>query len=127
MFLLCDCILFIQSKFKKKNFTVWSKFWWNHVHTLADLCIRIWKRQKTWNTTSIHHSTGVTFTKTDLTLIGMRQDTFTPLVILGLYFVSWICIKNFQTFFENWHQSGWFDILTWAFLLFSELMPIKVK
>ena len=35
-----------------------------------------------------------------LTLIGMRQGTFTPLVILGLDFVSWICIKNFQTFLE---------------------------
>ena len=30
----------------------------------------------------------------------MRQGTFTPLVILGLDFVSWICIKNFQTFLE---------------------------
>ena len=27
--------------------------------------------------------------------IGIRQGTFTPLVILGLDFVSWICIKNF--------------------------------
>ena len=35
-----------------------------------------------------------------LTLIGMRQGTFTSLVILGLDFVSWICIKNFQTFLE---------------------------
>ena len=35
-----------------------------------------------------------------LTLIGMRQGTFTPLVISGWDFVSWICIKNFQTFLE---------------------------
>ena len=35
-----------------------------------------------------------------LTLIGMRQGTFNPRVIVGLDFVSWICIKNFQTFLE---------------------------
>ena len=34
-----------------------------------------------------------------LTLIGMRQGTFTSLAILGLDFVR-ICIKNFQTFLE---------------------------
>ena len=37
---------------------------------------------------------------TKSTLIGMRQSIFTPLVILGLDFVSWIWIKNFQTFLE---------------------------
>ena len=31
-----------------------------------------------------------------LTLIGMRQGGFTSLIILGLDFVSWIFIKNFQ-------------------------------
>ena len=35
-----------------------------------------------------------------LTLIGMRQSGFTPLIIFGLDFVSWIFIKNFQTFLE---------------------------
>ena len=35
-----------------------------------------------------------------LTLIGMRQGTLNPHVILGLDFVSWICIKNFQIFLE---------------------------
>ena len=35
-----------------------------------------------------------------LTLIGMRQGGFTPLIIFGLDFVSWIFIKNFQTFLE---------------------------
>ena len=37
---------------------------------------------------------------TDLTQIGMRQGGFTPLIIFGLDFVSWIFIKNFQTFLE---------------------------
>ena len=32
------------------------------------------------------------------TLFGMRQGTFTPLVILESDFVSEICIKNSQTF-----------------------------
>ena len=35
-----------------------------------------------------------------LTLIGIRQSTFTPLVILGLDFVSWICIKIFDIFWR---------------------------
>ena len=35
-----------------------------------------------------------------LTLIGMRQGEFTPLIIFGLDFVSLIFIKNFQTFLE---------------------------
>ena len=35
-----------------------------------------------------------------LTLIGMREGTFHPLVLFGLDFVSWIFIKNFQTFLE---------------------------
>ena len=35
-----------------------------------------------------------------LTLIGMRQGGFTSLIILGLDFVSWIFIKNFQTFWR---------------------------
>ena len=35
-----------------------------------------------------------------LTLIGMIQGTFTSLIILGLDFVSLICIKKFQTFLE---------------------------
>ena len=30
----------------------------------------------------------------------MRQSEFTPLIIFGLDFVSWIFIKNFQTFLE---------------------------
>ena len=30
----------------------------------------------------------------------MRQGTFTYLLVLGLDFISWICIKNFQTFLE---------------------------
>ena len=37
-------------------------------------------------------------TEKSLILIGMRQGTFTPLVILRFDFVSWICIKNYQTF-----------------------------
>ena len=46
-----------------------------------------------------------------LTLIGMRQGGFTSLIILGLDFVGWILIKNFQTFWspkwaQNWYQSG---------------------
>ena len=35
-----------------------------------------------------------------LTLIGMRQGGFTPLIILGSDFVSWFFIKDFQTFGE---------------------------
>ena len=44
-----------------------------------------------------------------LTLIGMRQGGFKYLPYnLGLDFVSWIFIKNFQTFLEvkNLHLSG---------------------
>ena len=45
-----------------------------------------------------------------LTLIGMRQGTFTPLVILGLDFVSWIYIKNFQTFLEVKIDINWVNL-----------------
>ena len=38
--------------------------------------------------------------KAYLTLIGMRQGGYTPLIVFGLDFVSWIFIKNFQTFLE---------------------------
>ena len=46
-----------------------------------------------------------------LTLIGMRQGGFTSLIILGLDFVSWIFIKNFQTFLEVKIEINW-DNLT---------------
>ena len=36
----------------------------------------------------------------DLTLIGMRQDTFHPLLHFGSDFVSWIFITNLKTFLE---------------------------
>jgi hypothetical protein len=35
-----------------------------------------------------------------LNLIGMRQGGFTSIIILGLDFVSWLFIKNFETFLE---------------------------
>ena len=41
------------------------------------------------------------FTMKVLTLIGMRQGGFTPLIIFWLDFVSWIFIKNVQTFEIN--------------------------
>ena len=44
-----------------------------------------------------------------LTLIGMRQGGFIPLIIFGLDFVGWIFIKNLQTFLEVkiefWHPA----------------------
>ena len=40
------------------------------------------------------------FSFLEFTLIGMRQGGFTPLMIFGLDFVSWIFDKNFQTFLE---------------------------
>ena len=46
-----------------------------------------------------------------LTLIGMRQGGFTPLIIFGLVFYSWIFIKNFQTFLEVKIEINW-DNLT---------------
>ena len=46
-----------------------------------------------------------------LTLIGMRQGPFTPLIIFGLDFVSWIFIKDFQTFLEVKIEINW-DNLT---------------
>ena len=46
-----------------------------------------------------------------LTLIGMRQGGFTPLIIFVLDFVSWIFIKNFQTFLEAKIEINW-DNLT---------------
>ena len=46
-----------------------------------------------------------------LTLIGMRQGGFTPLIILGLIFGSWIFIKNYQTFLEVKIEINW-DNLT---------------
>ena len=42
-----------------------------------------------------------------LTLIGMRQGGFTPLIIFGLDFVSWIFIKNFQTVLEVKIEINW--------------------
>ena len=38
--------------------------------------------------------------QSSLTLIGMRQGGFTPLIIFRLDFVSLIFFKNFQTFLE---------------------------
>ena len=40
------------------------------------------------------------FSWLNLTLIGMRQGGFIPLMIFGLDFVSWTFIKNFQTYLE---------------------------
>ena len=60
----------------------------------SDISIR---RTPVWN--AIKHQTSILAHKS-LTLIGMRQGGFTSLVILGLDFVSWIFIKNFQTFLE---------------------------
>ena len=45
--------------------------------------------------------------KWDLTLIGMRQGGFTPLIIFGLHFVSCIFIKNFH-FMMNTKVCGQF-------------------
>ena len=47
----------------------------------------------------------------DLTLIGKREGGFTSLMIFGLDFVSWIFIKNFQTFLEVKIDINW-DNLT---------------
>ena len=43
-----------------------------------------------------------------LTLIGMREGTFHPLVFFGSDFVSWVFNQNFPNLFggENWHQSS---------------------
>ena len=39
-----------------------------------------------------------------------EQGTFTPLVILGLYLVCWISIKNFQSFLEVKIDINWVNL-----------------
>ena len=48
--------------------------------------------------------------KTMLSLIGMRQGTFHPLVLFGSGFVSWIIIKSFQTFLEVKIDINWINL-----------------
>ena len=101
----------------------------------------------TWQASPAVHNGcfGDFLSKKYLTLIGMRQGTFAPLVILGLDFVSWICIENSQTFLEVKIDMNQVNLtpgpakliesyktcsqgaLKMSIFLFYELMPIRVK
>ena len=59
-----------------------------------------------------------------LTLNGIREGTFNPLVLFESYFVCWVLIKNFQTFLEVKIDINWFNLTPcqahWVF----QKMPI---